>query len=1428
MIMNVGNQTAIINGTSDLFIYDAPSATGISKSNSPATGNVSIQIEGNQFGVSAVPVGVVVGKSFSPKSYWQSDSRIYFITPPGTGVVDSITLSIIRLTLILDEVDAPIFYYDKPNINAVQAANSPTNANGRYATVFGQNFGVSDQLVETSFGNAQYQIAQWSSDSSILSPVPAGYGDGKSLAVRVDSQIGETEQIFSYDIVTISSTKPSNVFPGNMEKLTLYGVNFIFLDTTVTSQIGATPMESTVWISDTSTFCRVPSGLSGSKLIAITVFGFLNSLSESCSFDSALFSRYGVANAQISNIHPAKGLNLSIHVSHFSHKTTPSTTGRMAGTAFEYTNWRSATSIECKLSKGSQQSLAISITTSDLPKSVTEMISYDSPELSQLVITNRGAILPMVVLVQFFNASRNISYVENEAVGSNFGLLDMSVGGKLGSSAFQATTWISDVSIYCRTTTGVSKTLSTILTVTKTPGSLSEVFSFDKPAISNLMRSNGPRDGSSSVEVSGAELGMNDFSSKVSVGGCVPPFCRQQFSLAVIACSSSIWNSDSIVVCKPSRGLTDDCTVKLTLMQSVTSLSQSFSYDLWPILHPSHPTNSIRGAPNKVEVLGINLGLSEYSSKVRIGRSSSEDTRWISTSAVVCAPAAGNGRSLHIAITIGATNTSKFSIAATICDSFSYDARPILLSARMNTGKHVKAELTLFADAILNHDSSLRARIGFSACEASEWLSYTSVQTRVSNGVKMSMKSVLTICNHVGSITNIATYSLPDISQVPQSNAMPTKPTQNLWILLSSPRTGYGRYTAALQVGSTSSVKAQWLSDSTLKGLAASSIARSAALQISMFPGKLSTISAALTFDTPILLLTSNNFSSLNTSRRPHPLYFGNILVKASVESSATLEYVGVNFGHLSSVATRFLSTSSEQTSWESESAVRGKAPSGIPRSGEFRTTSLTTSVQVGGSVTDMISLDSAVVSSVPSCNQGIDDMQLAMRLSIRGTTIVGKSFGTNEYSILKGNVGLTAVESTVWSSDSTLLLKTPSGQMRSKIIRITSSAILNPSGTLSEALSYDMIQFQPLSRARLNFPRAETTMNFSAIALFPGFVAFATSSVYRAIYSSLHLKLGVTTVESTKWYSESAIFVRPAAGIGFSQVLVVSSSMVRTALEWFSYDYQAIAMIGLQQDKVLVPGLNVPSTSSILFVVSGEQFGSSDSSTSVRICGLTASEQSEWQSDTYMVARTASGPIRPGVASIVVTVFDQWQSLSNAVTFDTITLSTMSRQNLPSVSNMGTMHGSNFGGNTDLTIRLRVHPTATLSTDWLSTTSLRARIAWGTFKFKAVELTVAVNLRGSLTKTFSFDGDWPYPSKVRGEDGVSYSNGPTMNTNANYAVVGSGFGMMEKSSFITIGMTNATKTKWYSDSSIIFRLPPGSVYRKMLDIVVDLQVNVC
>ncbi|EKX42147.1 hypothetical protein GUITHDRAFT_141364 [Guillardia theta CCMP2712] len=245
MIMNVGNQTAIINGTSDLFIYDAPSATGISKSNSPATGNVSIQIEGNQFGVSAVPVGVVVGKSLSPKSYWQSDSRIYFITPPGTGVVDSITLSIIRLTLILDEVDAPIFYYDKPNINAVQAANSPTNANGRYATVFGQNFGVSDQLVETSFGNAQYQVAQWSSDSSILSPVPAGYGDGKSLAVRVDSQIGETEQIFSYDIVTMSSTKPSNMFPGNMEKLTLYGINFIFLDTTVTSQIGATPMEST-------------------------------------------------------------------------------------------------------------------------------------------------------------------------------------------------------------------------------------------------------------------------------------------------------------------------------------------------------------------------------------------------------------------------------------------------------------------------------------------------------------------------------------------------------------------------------------------------------------------------------------------------------------------------------------------------------------------------------------------------------------------------------------------------------------------------------------------------------------------------------------------------------------------------------------------------------------------------------------------------------------------------------------------------------------------------------------------------------------------------------------------------------------------------------------------------------------------------------
>eukprot|EP00960_Hanusia_phi_P075581 768441-Hanusia_phi.AAC.22 len=1423
--MNVGNQTAIINGTSDLFIYDAPSATGISKSNSPATGNVSIQIEGNQFGVTTVPVGVVVGKSLSPKSHWQSDSRIYFVTPPGTGVVDTITLSIIRLTLILEEVDAPIFYYDKPNINAIQAANSPTNAIGRYATVFGQNFGVSDQLVETSFGNAQYQSAKWISDSSIMTPVPAGYGDGKSLAVRVDSQIGEAYQFFSYDIATISMATPSNVFPRTVGKQTINGINFIFLDTTLTSQIGATPMESTIWISDTSTFCRVPSGLRGCKTLAITVFGFLNSISESCSFDSPSFSKYNAENFSISNLQALKGLNISINVSHFSHKAVPSAQGRMSGTALELTYWRDSFSIQCKLSRGSHQSLNLVITISDFPKSVTEMISYDSARISNLVLTNRGSMLPLVFLMQFFNNSRNISYVENEAKGSNFGLIDTSVREKLGVSTLPATTWMSDHSIYCKMTTGVSSTSSTIVTVTENPGSLSEIFSFNHQAISNALRSNGPRDGSSLVEVYGVELGINDYSSKISIGGCIPPFCRQQSSLSVIACSASLWNSDSILVCKPSRGLTDDCTVKLTLVQSVTSLSKSFSYDLWPILHPSQPTNSIRAAPTLVEVLGINLGLSEYSSSVRIGRTSSEVTRWISTSTILCAPATGNGRSLHIAVTVGATNTSDFSIEATVCDSFSYDATPILLSQRMNTGMRVKGGLTVLADEnFLNFDSTLRIRIGFSDCEASEWSNTTAIHAKVSSGEKMSIKLALTICNNLGSITHVATYSSPSITQVSKANAVPQQSAQDLWILLSSLESGNVSYTAAVRIGISSSAKTQWLSDFTLTCLKSSSVSRSNPLQVSIFTGKLSSISDALTFDAPFLALSYNYSTYLRSSLPLHSMQFGNILVKVSVDSSATLQYIGGNFGHLASIGTRLLSTSSEETIWESDSTVRGKVPSGIPQQGYSRSLALTTSIYVGGSVTDMISLDSAVVSSVPTRNQGM--IESGMPLIVKHTTVAGKSFGSSEYSILEGNIGLTTAESTIWSSESMIFLKTPSGHMRSKIIRITSSAILNPSATLSEAFSFDMIELGPVSKIRLNFPKQESTKNLIVPSQLPGFFTNPSSSVYHGKYSSMTLKLGRSTVESTTWYSESAIFVRPAAGTGFSQVLVVSNSMVRTALEWFSYDCQSIAVIGKKQDARYISGLNTPSTSSIAFAIFGSQFGSFDSSTSTRSCSLTASEKSEWQSDTYIVAQTASGSIRSRSASIVVTVFHLWQSMSLAISIDRITLSTMSGQNLPSFSNMCTTYGSNFGGQSDLTIRVRVHPTATTSTEWLSTTSLRARIAWGTFKFKAIELTVATNLRGSLTKTFSFDGDWPYPVKIQGEKNISSSNGPTINQNSNYLIIGSGFGLIDKSSFIGIGigMTNSAETQWISDSEITCRLPSASVYRKMLDIVVDLQ----
>ena len=112
----------------------------------------------------------------------------------------------------------------------------------------------------------------WKSDTSITMIVPPGIGDGLTLEVLVgryqysqnDHRSGMLDELFSYDKpMEASVARPNSAALGTGLVLTVFGRHFGFSQHCVNVRIGSTDCLASIWSSDTSLRCVVPSGTGG-------------------------------------------------------------------------------------------------------------------------------------------------------------------------------------------------------------------------------------------------------------------------------------------------------------------------------------------------------------------------------------------------------------------------------------------------------------------------------------------------------------------------------------------------------------------------------------------------------------------------------------------------------------------------------------------------------------------------------------------------------------------------------------------------------------------------------------------------------------------------------------------------------------------------------------------------------------------------------------------------------------------------------------------------------------------------------------------------------------------------------------------------------------------------------------------------------------
>ena len=224
----------------------------------------------------------------------------------------------------------------------------------------------------------------------------------------------------------------------------------------------------------------------------------------------------------------------------------------------------------------------------------------------------------------------------------------------------------------------------------------------------------------------------------------------------------------------------------------------------------------------------------------------------------------------------------------------------------------------------------------------------------------------------------------------------------------------------------------------------------------------------------------------------------------------------------------------------------------------------------------------------------------------------------------------------------------------------------------------------------------------------------------------TLSASFGSTVCDFVAFTSDSRINTRVANGVGKHNFQVNVSGQYAT----ISAAYAIPVLM-----NVSIP--NSPCSSAVLVQVAGIFFGMSDSSVKVEH-GTTRCESTKWQASSSILCKFSRGFGRLFTTS--ATVSSQIGSITYAVSYDRLFLSSLSSSNAPCLS-PGTvvLLGKGFGF-TNLNAEAAIGRSVLSGTSISSDSSVLSTIMPGTGTSLSVSVTIE-GISGSLSNFFSYDG---------------------------------------------------------------------------------------
>ena len=1163
---------------------------------------------------------------------WRADTVIAARVSAGVGGTASLTVTVggqDNTATALFSYDITVLVHELVPPATYTQGNTP--GTGRMMSFMSASLGNSDHSLGVRIQPSTAQATSWRSSSCVQARLNHGQLRTRAGVVSVARLAGTRTEGVSYDdvrpyhllllpdasfSVTTFTSFPELANTASSLHATVL-IKAAALGRVASSSavlIGLSAAECTQWVSESVVLSRLPLALAPlANKVAIT-----EGMRVATSLMLLSFDALSIA----APVRPQNGLTTGLvaisltAISAGTHSYSPATRvhadirERTAGaTACASTNWLSHTSLLCHTSQGLHGTASFSSTAGMASSSITEAFTYNVQQVT-------GSYLA--------NAPLRIHELRASAVvrGLNFGKTAASGQGRVGSSSAESSVWLSDSAVRCFCSRGVATSVTVALTVGERRNTNTETFSYDSVILrdaSEVMRlwRNRAAVAMQPITLHGHSMGMYQHTAGTRIG--------------LSDDQATSWSSDSSIAVRVSVSLGASLTARVTAgvrvrasatalfsidLSLASSIARFNSAGLGQMVLESSSSSITFGlyVERFVDVWTSDMSTYASSAALRIGRTLSQGSQWLSDSSVLTRKPHGVGGSVVLVLTAANTLQSNFAL-------LSYD-RPrtrlhrggsalyfVELSAGfgvvegweqpyadgeastpllvMNGAATGATTVLLKAAQLAKHHYSPSLRLGVSAAEVTVWTSDTLCTALSPGGHNWMLPIAATLALQVSTLSQVFTFDHPwSLSCLSRTNA---PATGSVLVSIQGANFGLALRSVVTRQGVSAAEATVWTSDSTvaLRVTVASSLGATAVLAVTSGELRCASLTQTLTFDAPSLL-------SYRTVEGM-PLIGGENWRRNAPAKTPTssISIHGAFFGLLNLCdQASFGSTGSEASSWASDTLLVCRSTEAVRGSRRVTVTSGLRSFSQSAAVSfDLAGSISAVGSN--TCNRAATGSA--------SVTIAGQNFGAAGYTAV-ARASPTAAEVSNWLSDSEVHSLIAGGGRGSRRISVTVGEHVT---SLTGAMSY--LASMVSSNRKSN---AAATRSAS--------ITLAGSLLASVADLSSRARLGSTPPQATQWVSASSILCSPSSSVSRQTVRVGMTTGERGGSTTAAFSVDLGSASGMSPT-------NLPATGSRSITVIGSNFAAASYSGKFRPAA-SAAETTRWTSESAVLGLGAAG----------------------------------------------------------------------------------------------------------------------------------------------------------------------------------------------------------